>query len=164
MASVKLQPRPLTEKRARPPRVAIVASLYNDDLVNGLLHACERELTAIEPRIMVQVVRVPGAFEIPVAVARLVRKGNVDVVIALGVLLRGATSHADLIGGAVTQSLQSLAVETGVPVIHEVLLLSRAEAEERCLGTEINRGTEAARTAVSMADLFAQIGGATSHE
>lgn len=165
MALVPLQSRPPAEKRSRSARVAIVASLYNEDLVGGLLRACETELTAIDPGIGIEVVRVPGAFEIPVAVARLARRGEADVLIALGVIIRGATAHADLIATSITHSLQSIAVETGIPVIHEVLLLSRAEAEERCHGTEINRGTEAARTAVSMADLFAQIGPApTRHE
>jgi 6,7-dimethyl-8-ribityllumazine synthase len=158
MASIALQPRPLTEKRPQPPRVAIVASLYNDLLVNGLLNACQSELLAIDPDIQLQVVRVPGAFEIPVAIAHLAKQDRVDVIIALGVIIRGATAHADLVGTSVTNALQSIAIDSGIPVIHEVLLLSLAEAEERCLGAEINRGTEAARTAISMADVVAQIG------
>lgn len=158
MASIALKPRPLTAKRAHPFRVVIVASLYNEELVNGLVSACETELIAIDPQMQIRIVRVPGAFEIPVTVSHLAKQGNVNVIIALGVIIRGATAHADLVGSSVTNSLLSIAVDSGIPVIHEVLLLSRADAVERCLGTEINRGTEAARTAVSMADLIDQIG------
>jgi len=105
----------------------------------------------------VQIVRVPGAFEVPVMASRLAREQRADVVIALGVIIRGATAHADLISTAVTHGLQTIAVETGTPVIHEVLLLERNDAEARCLGTELNRGTEAARAAAAMADVGQQL-------
>ncbi len=91
---------------------------------------------------------VPGAFEIPVAVATVARRfeRRPDAVICLGLIWQGETTHAQHIGEAVTGALMRLAVETGVPVIHEVLTTATAEqARARCLTPETNRGTEADR-------------------
>jgi 6,7-dimethyl-8-ribityllumazine synthase len=85
----------------------------------------------------------------------VLRQTETDAVIALGVIIRGATEHADLVGASVTDALQKIAVAHVTPVIHEVLLVSSEEqARERTMGTEMNRGTEAARTAISMVTLF----------
>ena len=77
---------------------------------------------------------------------------------ALGVILQGETEHAQHLGQVVTQALQQISLEHGVPVIHAVLSLKNEEqARKRCLESEINRGTEAARTAVEMANLLAKL-------
>lgn len=138
----------------REMRVTIVASEYNRLFTDGLLKNCEEELAHHAPRAVVKVVRVPGAFEVPVMVNReLAQTGErrAHVVIALGVILRGSTAHADLIGEAITRELLRAACSSLVPVIHEVLLLQdEQQAQERCLGNELNRGREAARAAIAM--------------
>lgn len=134
-------------------RFVIIASRYNGRYVDAMMRAAKAELNSAKAE-AVEVVRVPGAYEIPVVAAAVARGGaaKVDAIICLGVILRGATTHAQHIGEAVTFGLTQIQVETGVPVIHEVLLLeNEQQALERCLGSETNRGTEAARTALEMA-------------
>jgi 6,7-dimethyl-8-ribityllumazine synthase len=131
---------------------AIVASEYNREYVDGLLEHCAEELNAVAPGSTVITHRVPGAFEAPLAVQEIAQRGGVDAVIAFGVIIAGATAHADLIASAITTALMQIGLATGVPVIHEVLLVrDEAQARERCLGTKLNRGAEAARAAVGMA-------------
>jgi len=132
----------------------IVASKYNPRFVQGMLEGALAELqraALVKP----EVVRVPGAFEIPVVVNAILRRKATErcaAVICLGVILRGQTTHAQAISDAVTSSLAQLQLEYGVPIIHEVLLLeNEAQAVVRCLDKEHNRGTEAAQTALEMA-------------
>lgn len=144
----------IPQMEQREMRVTIVASEYNRRFTDGLLKNCEEELRLYAPRSLVKVVRVPGAFEVPVIVNRELAQAEdlrAHVVIALGVILRGSTAHADLIGEAITRELLRAACRSLVPVIHEVLLLqNEQQAQERCLGNELNRGREAARAAVTM--------------
>ncbi len=131
---------------------AIVASRYNETYVQGLVDSATSELNEVEPGADVHLVRVPGSFEIPLAVKLVAMQKKVDAILALGVVLRGETAHADLIARSVTTALMNLALELKVPVIHEVLLLdNQNQAKARCLGAKLNRGTEAARAAVSIA-------------
>ena len=136
-------------------RITIVASQYNARFVDGMLRHAKRVLRAAGVR-KVRVIRVPGAFEIPVVVAKLVRSGNdpPDAVICLGVIVRGQTSHAQLIAESVTNSLAKLQVKYALPIVHEVLLLENIhQAKVRCLSRTHNRGAEAAATALAMARL-----------
>jgi 6,7-dimethyl-8-ribityllumazine synthase len=131
---------------------AIVASRYNNAYVQALIDSATSELNQVEPGADVHLVRVPGSFEIPLAVKLVALQKKVDAILALGVILRGETAHADLIARSVTTALMNLALELRIPVIHEVLLLDNEEqAKARCLGKKLNRGTEAARAAVSIA-------------
>lgn len=131
---------------------AIVASRYHNAYVEALIDSATTELNEVEPGADVHLVRVPGSFEIPLAVKLVALEKKVDAILALGVVLRGETAHADLIARSVTTALMNLALELRIPVIHEVLLLDNEEqAKARCLGNKLNRGTEAARAAVSIA-------------
>jgi len=145
------RPRPIQE----PLSISIIASLYNNTFVQGLLDAAREELESLAPNAELTVYRVPGAFEIPVCAELVLKTTQPNVLIAFGVIIRGSTEHADLVGASVTDALQQMAVRHIVPVIHEVLLVNNEQqAEQRCLGHEINRGAEAAQTAVNMVSLF----------
>jgi 6,7-dimethyl-8-ribityllumazine synthase len=131
---------------------AIVASRYNNAYVEALIDSATSELNEVEPGAGIHLVRVPGSFEIPLAVKLVALQKKVDAILAFGVVLRGETAHADLIARSVTTALMNLGLELRIPVIHEVLLLDNEEqAKARCLGKKLNRGTEAARAAVSIA-------------
>ncbi len=146
-----IRPRPIQE----PVSIAIIASLYNNTYVQGLLDAAREELQTLAPNTELTVYRVPGAFEIPVCAELVLKNNRPDALIGFGVIIRGSTEHADLVGASVTDALQQMAVRHVVPVIHEVLLVNNEQqAEQRCLGQEINRGAEAAQTAVNMISLF----------
>lgn len=137
-------------------RFAIVASNYNGRFVNSMLRAAQAELKRAGAK-EVKVVRVPGAFEIPVVAARLARMDAppFSAIICLGVIFRGATTHAQHIGESVSASLAQIQVMLGVPVVHEVLLLeNQQQGAERCLDPKHNRGTEAAQTALAMAQVM----------
>jgi 6,7-dimethyl-8-ribityllumazine synthase len=154
--------------RSRGGNFVIVASRYNARYVDAMLRAAGGELKRAGAK--VQVVRVPGAFEIPVAAARLARKHSphfaiqdpdspaLSAIICLGVILRGQTVHAEHIGREVSRALMDIQLRHEIPVIHEVLLLENEEqARARCLGAKFNRGREAARTALDMARLMKSI-------
>ncbi len=146
-------------KRAGGKRVAVVASRYNARYVNSMLRAVKAELA--EAGAIVEVVRVPGAFEIPAVASALGKRLTkpVDAILCLGVILRGETTHAEHIGQAVSGVLAQLQIEYSLPVIHEVLLLENLEqAKHRCLDAGRNRGIEAARTAVEMVRVMSRIG------
>jgi 6,7-dimethyl-8-ribityllumazine synthase len=141
-------------------RVCIVAAKYNEQFADALVDNTVEELGELMPQTRVDIIRVPGAFEIPVTIANVLDRSEhaPACVIALGVILKGATSHADLIAGSITQSLMSMALQYKVPIIHEVLLVEdEKQAYARCIGSNLNRGREAARIAASMVDIFHEI-------
>jgi 6,7-dimethyl-8-ribityllumazine synthase len=139
-------------------RICIVASKYNEQFTDALVENAIEELGELVPQGRIDLIRVPGAFEIPVMVATLLERDPPACVIALGLIIRGSTEHADLVGASVTNALQDLALKFMRPVIHEVLLVEdEKQAYARCIGTQINRGREAARAAASMIDIFQEL-------
>jgi 6,7-dimethyl-8-ribityllumazine synthase len=136
---------------AQAGRFAIVASRYNARYVDALLRAARAELGRAGAS--VRVVRVPGAYEIPVVATRLARQSPPpDAIVCLGVIFQGETAHAQHIGDAVNHALMRLQVERELPIVHCVQLFSNeAQAKVRCLGRRHNRGREAAQTALAMA-------------
>ena len=148
--------------KAFPPRLrtsghstasyAIVASKFNQEFVQSLVDNAHTELNALEPGANIVLVWTPGSFEIPLFVQATAELNRFQAILALGVILEGETEHARLIAEAVTRSLMDLSLKHKVPVIHEVLLVKdEAQARARCMGTEHNRGIEAARAAISAA-------------
>jgi len=148
-----LKPLP-TRPRLAPQasnRIAIVASRYNGEFVEAMVAKAVDEIALIEPHTKTEVVHAPGSFEIPFLASKLIELTKPDAVICLGVIFQGATGHADLIAASVSDSLCRLSVESHTPVIHGILLLGNEEqARERCLGDDLNRGTEAARAAIEV--------------
>ncbi len=136
--------------------VQIVASLYNNRYTDALVESAQETLAKLAPDLNVQTTRVPGAFEIPVVVEAVANTETSPLaIIALGVIIRGSTAHADLIAESITQNLQQTSVTHLIPVIHEVLLVDTTEqAETRALGDELNRGREAAEAAVAMIEVM----------
>jgi 6,7-dimethyl-8-ribityllumazine synthase len=147
------RPRPAPSNKSH---IAIVASIYNEQYSNALLQNTKEELALILPNTQLDIARVPGAFEIPVACELLLSSKNPpDTIIALGVIIQGQTKHAGMVAKSVTNSLQAMAIRHKKPVINEVLLVDdEKQAYARCMGATINRGREAARSALTMIELF----------
>src|SRR5262249_52514930 len=153
--------------RAAPsrPRIAearrsfcIVASRFNAQYVQGLVDHATNELRGLAPDATISLHRVPGAFEIPVVVRELATRESADAIIACGVILKGETNHAQNLSRSVTDALQRIAVEEAVPVINVVLSFDNEDqARARCLENKVNRGTEAARAAVEIANVLSEL-------
>lgn len=139
-------------------RVCIVASKYNEEYCDALVNNAIDELSRLAPHARIDLIRVPGAFEIPVIVSSVLERDPPSAIIALGVIIRGATQHADLVARAVTDQLMRISVDHHHPVIHEVLLVDdEKQAYARCIGAKLNRGREAARAAAAMSDVFNEL-------
>ena len=136
----------------------IVASQFNATYVQGLIDHATSELRTLIPGATTSLLQVPGAFEIPVVVRELALQKRGDAIIAIGVILKGKTDHAENLSRSVTDALQRIAVAHGVPVINVVLSFDdEDQARERCLENEINRGTEAARATVEISNVIAKL-------
>jgi 6,7-dimethyl-8-ribityllumazine synthase len=141
-------------------RVAIVVSRFNDFVTERLLDGARAALKdgglADDA---VDVWRVPGAFEIPMAAQRVAESGKVSAVVCLGCLIRGATPHFEYIASACAHGITAAAASTGVPMAFGVLTTNSAEeALERAVEGPSNKGREAAEAALEMARLFMEIG------
>ncbi len=134
--------------------IGIAAARFNLAYVDALLHQAVDVLRRAGVREKnITVVRVPGSNELPVAAQLLARRHRPDVIIALGVLIRGDTIHYELIADAATKALQRVALDAGVPVINGVIVAeNQTQAGTRCLGA-ISRGAEFAHGALEMAGL-----------
>jgi 6,7-dimethyl-8-ribityllumazine synthase len=147
--------------RAAGYRFAIVVSRFNPEITDGLLAGARDALAQAGVRDDdVTLVRVPGAFELPVAAQRLAESGRVDAVICLGCLIKGDTMHFEYIADAATRGISEVGLATGVPVTFGVLTtLTDEQAEARARPGDGNKGREAALAAVEMATLLRAIDG-----
>ncbi len=143
-------------------RIAVVASRFNhfivDRLVEGALDAVARHGGEGAE---VSVVRVPGAWEIPVAVQRIAKSGKIDAVIALSAVIRGSTPHFDYVAGEVSKGCATIALATSVPVSFGVLTTDTIEQAIERAGTKAgNKGWDAAISAIEMLSLGRALGDA----
>ena len=137
-------------------RLAIVVSRFNSFITERLLTgALDALVRAGADEKKVEVVRVPGSFEIPVAAKALAQSGRYDALITLGCIIRGETQHFDYISAEVTRGIQLAALETGVPISFGVLTTDSLEqAVDRAGAKSGNKGAEVALAAVEMANLL----------
>ncbi len=134
--------------------VAVVVSRFNGEVTGRLLDRALAELEEVGlGRSLVTVMPVPGAFELPLAAMALAKTRRFACVIALGCVIRGETPHFDFVAGEAASGLQLAALETGVPVSFGVLTVETAEQAE----ARIEKAAEAVRSALEMADAFAQL-------
>jgi 6,7-dimethyl-8-ribityllumazine synthase len=134
--------------------VGVVVSRFNGEVTSRLLAGALDELErAGVPQGAVTVMPVPGAFELPIGAMALARTRRFACIVALGCVIRGDTPHFDYVASEAASGLQLAALETGVPVSFGVLTLERADQAD----ARLDKGAEAARTALEMADLFSHL-------
>jgi 6,7-dimethyl-8-ribityllumazine synthase len=144
-------------------RIAIVWSRFNEDLVRTLVTACDRQLLELGVASTdIDVVSVPGALEIPLALQTLAleRRGlagrRYDALVALGAVVRGDTYHFEIVANESARGILDVQLETGVPVANGVLT---TDTEEQAQARAADKGAEAARVAVEMANTLKAVGG-----
>ena len=142
-------------------RYTLVVGRFNqfvvDSLVEGAMDALMRHGVLDDN---ITVVRVPGAYELPLTAQAVAEKGDVDAIIALGAVIRGATPHFDYVAGEAASGLNRVQMDTGVPVAFGVLTVDSIEQAIERAGTKAgNKGAEAAMVAIEMVSLLRQLGG-----
>lgn len=148
------------DMRATPgTRFAIIASRWNPRITDALVAGARRTFAshgvADEA---VDVVRVPGAWELPLAAAQLARKGSHAAIVALGCVVRGDTRHYEQVADGCSDGLMRVALDHGIPVANGVLAVDRfQDAEARAGGSHGNKGEEAALVVLEMAQLLEQL-------
>jgi 6,7-dimethyl-8-ribityllumazine synthase len=147
------------QRRGEGLRVAVVCSRFNDLVTDRLLAGATDGLVRHGvDQASITVAWVPGAFELPLAAARLAASGEVDAVVCLGAVVRGATAHFDFVAGQCAAGLQRVQLDTGIPVVFGVLTTETIEqALDRAGGKAGNKGFDAAAAAIEMADLLRQL-------
>jgi 6,7-dimethyl-8-ribityllumazine synthase len=136
-----------------PYRIAIVASEYNSVVMDGLIRGAQR---ALKDHVQ-NTIRVPGSFELPLAVKRAALTKKYDGIVALGCVLRGETPHFEYISTAVSNGLGQVALDTGIPVGFGVLTVDTVQQAMDRSGESGNKGFEAAVAALEMVDVLRQI-------
>ena len=157
-----MQPTPIEGEHAVGNlRFAIVAARFNDfiveSLIKGALEVLERHGAG---KGQIDLIRVPGAFELPMVARKLATLRRHDAIIALGAVIRGDTPHFDYVAGECASGLARIATDTGVPIAFGVLTTNTVEQAIERAGTEAgNKGGEAALTAIELANLLRQLEG-----
>jgi 6,7-dimethyl-8-ribityllumazine synthase len=151
---------PSERRSARGLRIAIVRSLFNPRVTDGLLAGARAELASLGADMQkVRVVDLPGAFELPLAARAAAESGRFDAVVALGAVIRGETDHYEHVAREAASGLATVALETGVPVGFGVLTVRReAHALARSGASPDNKGAEAARAAVMTLQALRSLG------
>lgn len=139
-------------------RYLIVASRFNELVSRSLVSAAEEVFAQADAKDLLDIIWVPGAYEIPVAAARAARSKRYGAVVCLGAVIKGETAHFEYVAGPCASALMSLSVETEVPVIFGVLTTNTVEQALNRAGLKYgNKGAEAAHTALSMAQVMKQL-------
>lgn len=145
---------------AKDARFALVASKFNSPVVEGLIQGATDALKgAGVPDARITLVKVPGAFEIPLAAQEIAAAGKVDAIVALGAVIRGETPHFDYVAGECARGLTSVSLATGLPIAFGVLTTDTAEQAFARAGKEPgrNKGADAAMTALEMVALLREL-------
>ena len=141
---------------AKGLKIALVASRFNSFLVEQLVKGAEDAFVRLggdEKNLVL--VKVPGAYELPLAAKKLAAKKGFDAIVALGAVVQGATSHAELINETTARAFNEISLETGVPVLDGVVSAENLEqAVERCGTKQGNKGFSAMQSAIEMANLL----------
>ncbi len=140
-------------------RIGIVCARFNEFIVSKLLSGCVDTLLRHGVRDEeIEAAWVPGAFEIPLAAKKMAKSGRYDVVIALGAVIRGSTSHYDYVCAEVSKGIANVALQSGVPVLFGVLTTDTIEQAIERAGTKAgNKGSACAEGAIEIADLLRQL-------
>ncbi len=147
------------ELQAKGLKFAIIVSRFNDFITGKLLEgAVDALLRHGAKEEDIEVVKVPGAFEIPLTAKKVAAKGLHDALICLGTVIRGATPHFDYVAAEVSKGVASASMETGVPIAFGVLTTDTIEQAVERAGTKSgNKGFDAAMTAIEMAQVFKKL-------
>ncbi len=137
-------------------KFCIILSRFNDfigaKLLDGAIDELRRHGVSEDN---IDIVRVPGAFEIPLAALKFAKTGRYNAIITLGAIIRGATSHYDYVGAELSKGIANVSLQTEIPVIFGVLTTENIEQAIERAGTKAgNKGSEAAKTAIEMANLM----------
>jgi 6,7-dimethyl-8-ribityllumazine synthase len=135
-------------------RFAVIASEYNSVIMDRLIDGAKRVLKGQQ---QVSVIRVPGSFELPLAAKKAAQSKKYDAIVALGCVMRGETAHFEFISASVSDGLQRVALETGIPVGFGVLTVDTVQQAMDRSGDSGNKGSEAAMTALEMIDVLGRI-------
>jgi 6,7-dimethyl-8-ribityllumazine synthase len=140
-------------------KIAVVCGRFNSFIVDQLEAGCLDTLTRHGVSVGdITIIRVPGAFEIPVVAKKLAEAGKYEAIIGLGAVIRGGTPHFEHVAGACSRGLATVATDTGVPVIFGVLTVDSIEQAVERAGTKAgNKGADAAMSAIEMISLFRQL-------
>jgi 6,7-dimethyl-8-ribityllumazine synthase len=145
--------------KAQGKKIGVVVSRFNEfiskRLLDGAIDRLVRSGMADED---IEVVWVPGSFEVPLACLALAQNRKIDAIIALGAVIRGETSHFDYVSGELSKGIAKVSLDTGIPVIFGVITAETLEqAIDRAGAKQGNKGAQAAEAAIEMADLLKRI-------
>jgi 6,7-dimethyl-8-ribityllumazine synthase len=136
-------------------KIGITMSRFNRDICEGLLSACERELLRLGvAKEDILLVSVPGALEHPITLQKMAQSGQFDALIAIGSIVRGETYHFEIVANESARGITDVQLQTGVPIANAILTL---EHDDQGRVRMMEKGTDAARVAVEMANLMKRI-------